>query len=43
MYIAIFAVMFAAMTAGNNLAFMPDAGAAKNSAASLFSLLDSTD
>ena len=43
MFIAVFAITFSAMTAGNNMAFMPDVGAAKISAANLFSILDSED
>lgn len=36
MFTAIYAIMFAGMTAGNNAHFMPDAAACKNSAANLF-------
>lgn len=41
MFTAIYAIVFAAMTAGNNAHFLPDVGAAKNSAANLFLILDS--
>lgn len=43
MFTAIYAVMFAGMTAGNNAHFMPDAAACKNSAANLFEIQDSQD
>ncbi len=43
MFIAVFGVVFAAMTAGNNMAFMPDVASAQVSAANLFYILDSTD
>ena len=43
MFIAVFAITFAAMTAGNNMVFMPDLAAAKTSAANLFLILDSPD
>ena len=43
MFTAIYAVLFAGMTAGNNAHFMPDAAAAKNSAANLFEIQDATD
>jgi len=43
MFTAIYAIMFAGMTAGNNAHFMPDAAACKNSAANLFEILDSQD
>ena len=43
MFTAIYAIVFAAMTAGNNAHFLPDVGAAKNSAANLFLILDSED
>jgi ATP-binding cassette subfamily B (MDR/TAP) protein 1 len=42
-FTAIYAIVFAAMTAGNNMHFMPDVAASKNSAASLFSILDEQD
>jgi hypothetical protein len=35
-FTAIYAITFSAMTAGNNSHFLPDIGAAKNSAANLF-------
>ena len=35
-FVAIYSLMFAGMTAGNNSHFMPDVGAAKNSAANIF-------
>ena len=35
-FTAIYAIMFAGMTAGNNANFMPDAAAGKNSAANIF-------
>ena len=43
MFTAIYALMFAAMGAGNNAHFMPDAAAAKNAAANLFLILDTED
>lgn len=43
MFVAVFGIVFAAMTAGNNMAFMPDFAAAKISAANLFFIIDSTD
>lgn len=43
MFTAIYAIMFAGMTAGNNAHFMPDAAACKNSAANLFEIQDSKD
>ena len=43
MFIAVFAITFAAMTTGNNMVFMPDLAAAKTSAANLFLILDSPD
>lgn len=36
MFTAVFAILFAGMTAGNNAHFMPDAASAKNSAANIF-------
>jgi hypothetical protein len=36
MFTAVYAIMFAGMTAGNNAHFMPDTAACKNSAANLF-------
>jgi ATP-binding cassette subfamily B (MDR/TAP) protein 1 len=41
MFTAIYAIMFAGMTAGNNAHFMPDTAACKNSAANLFEIQDS--
>lgn len=43
MFTAVYAIMFAGMTAGNNSHFMPDMAASKNSAANLFEILDSQD
>ncbi len=43
MFTAVYAIMFAGMTAGNNSHFMPDTAACKNSAANLFEILDSQD
>lgn len=43
MFTAVFAIMFAGMTAGNNAHFMPDVAACKNSAANLFEIQDSQD
>ena len=40
---AIFAILFSGMTAGNNGHFMPDVAAAKNSAANIFEILDDKD
>ena len=42
-FTAIYAILFCGMTAGNNAHFMPDAAAAKNSAAKLFEIQDSLD
>lgn len=42
-FTAIYSIMFAGMTAGNNSHFMPDVAAAKNSAANIFEILDSED
>lgn len=42
-FTAIYAIMFAGMTAGNNSHFMPDVAAAKNSAANIFQILDQED
>ena len=39
-FIAIYSIMFAGMTAGNNAHFMPDVANAKNSAANIFEILD---
>lgn len=43
MFTAVYALVFAAMSAGNNAHFMPDAAAANNAAANLFLILDSED
>lgn len=43
MFTAVYALVFAAMGAGNNAHFMPDAAAAKNAAANLFLILDTED
>lgn len=42
-FTAIYAVMFAGMTAGNNAHFIPDVGIAKKAAANIFTILDSSD
>jgi hypothetical protein len=42
-FTAIFSIMFAGMTAGNNGHFLPDVAAAKNSAANIFEILDGQD
>jgi len=42
-FTAIYAVLFSGMTAGNNGHFMPDAAAAKHSAANIFEILDEKD
>jgi ATP-binding cassette subfamily B (MDR/TAP) protein 1 len=42
-FTAIYAIVFAAMTTGNNSQMMPDAAAGKNSAANLFAILDEKD
>ena len=42
-FTAIYSIMFAGMTAGNNSHFMPDVASAKNSAANIFEILDSED
>lgn len=42
-FTALFAIMFAAMRTGNNMQFMPDIAASKNSAANLFSIMDGED
>ena len=39
-FTAIYSIMFAGMTAGNNSHFMPDVANAKNSAANIFEILD---
>lgn len=43
LFTAIFGIVFAAMTTGNNSQFMPDVASSKNSAANLFEILDSQD
>ena len=43
MFTAVYAILFAGMTAGNNSHFIPDIAACKTSAAHLFSIMDSTD
>lgn len=43
MFTAVYAIMFAGMTAGNNAHFMPDAAAAQNAAANLFHIQDTLD
>ena len=43
MFTAIYAIMFAGMTAGNNAHFLPDEAACKNSAMNLFMIQDSQD
>lgn len=40
LFTAIFSIVFAAMTTGNNTQFMPDAASSKASAANLFEILD---
>jgi ATP-binding cassette, subfamily B (MDR/TAP), member 1 len=42
-FTAIYAITFSAMTVGNNAHFLPDMASGKNSAASLFEILDSED
>ena len=43
MFTAVYAILFAGMTAGNNSHFAPDAAACKSAAAHLFTILDSED
>lgn len=43
MFTAVYALVFAAMSAGNNAHFMPDAASAKVSAGNLFEIQDSQD
>ena len=43
MFTAVYAILFAGMTAGNNSHFAPDVAACKSSAANLFAILDSED
>jgi ATP-binding cassette subfamily B (MDR/TAP) protein 1 len=42
-FTAIYAIVFAAMTTGNNMQMMPDMASSKNSAANLFDILDGVD
>ena len=42
-FTAIYAIVFAAMTTGNNMQMMPDMASSKNSAANLFEILDGQD
>ena len=42
-FVAIFAVLFSGMTAGNNGHFMPDVAASKSSAANIFEIQDGID
>ena len=42
-FVAIFAIMFSGMTAGNNMHFAPDVTAAKKSASNIFLIQDSLD
>lgn len=42
-FTAIYAIVFAAMTTGNNMQMMPDMASSKNSAANLFEMLDGKD
>jgi len=42
-FTAIYGIVFAGMTAGNNAHFMPDLAGGKKAAASLFEIQDSTD
>lgn len=43
MFTAVYAILFAGMTSGNNSHFAPDVAACKSSAANLFAILDSED
>lgn len=43
MFTAVFAILFAGMTAGNNAHFIPDQAACKMSAINLFMIQDSKD
>lgn len=43
MFTAIFAIMFAGMSAGNNSHFMPDMAVCNSAAANLFLIQDSKD
>ena len=42
-FVAIFAVLFSGMTAGNNGHFMPDVAASKAAAANIFEIQDGVD
>lgn len=42
-FTAIYAILFAGMTAGNNSHMLPDVGIAKKAAANIFEILDSSD
>ena len=42
-FVAIYAITFSGMTAGNNSHFMPDVAVAKKAAANIFEILDGTD
>ena len=42
-FVAIYAIMFSGMTAGNNAHFLPDINNSRRAAASLFEIQDSTD
>ena len=42
-FTAIYSIMFAGMTAGNNSHFMPDVNNAKKAAANLFEIIDGED
>lgn len=43
MFVAVYAIAFCSMTAGNNMHFLADVAACKNSAANLFEIQDSED
>jgi len=43
MFTAVYAILFAAITAGNNSHFAPDAAACQAAAANLFHIIDSAD
>ena len=42
-FVAIYAIMFSAMSVGNNMYYMPDVASAKSSASSIFNVLDDED
>jgi ABC-type multidrug transport system fused ATPase/permease subunit len=42
-FTAIYAIVFGAMTVGNNSHFLPDIASAKEAAASLFEIIDAED